>query len=107
VGAVAMKGNKGTGREAERSSAPAAEIVSVARLEIDDEIDTTPLDPASVAMEASDLVHEVSEAAERSDDADEAPETIQRHVQELDDDEDDEAEAGETIGQPVALKIKI
>ena len=102
AGAVAMKGNGR--REAERSSAPAAEVVSVARLEIDDEIDTTPLDPAaSVAMEASDLVHEVSEAAERSEDADEAPETIQRHVQELDDD-DDETEAGETIGQPVALK---
>ena len=106
------RGRRGRGRhegqrprEAERSSAPAAEVVSVARLEIDDEIDTTPLDPAaSVAMEANDLVHEVSEAAERSDDADEAPETIQRHVQELDDDDDDETEAGETIGQPVALK---
>jgi len=106
------RGRRGRGRhegqrprEAERSSAPAAELVSVARLEIDDEIDTTPLDPAAtVAMEANDLVHEVSEAAERSDDADEAPETIQRHVQELDDDDDDETEAGETIGQPVALK---
>ena len=106
------RGRRGRGRhegqrprEAERSSAPAAEVVSVARLEIDDEIDTTPLDPAAtVAMEANDLVHEVSEAAERSDDADEAPETIQRHVQELDDDDVDETEAGETIGQPVALK---
>ncbi len=92
-------------REVERSSAPAPEIVSVARLEIDDEIDTTPLDPAaSVAMEASDLMHEVSEPAERNEDADEAPETIERHVPELDDDDDDEADAGETVGQPVAMK---
>ncbi len=44
-GAVAMKGN---GRERpNEASAPAAEVVSVARLEIeDDEIDTTPCDPS-------------------------------------------------------------
>jgi ribonuclease E len=91
-------------REGERSGAPAPEIVSVARLEIDDEIDTTPLDPAaSVAMEASDLMHEVSEPAERPEDT-EAPETIERHMPNLDDDDDDETDAGETVGQPVAMK---
>jgi ribonuclease E len=93
-------------RESERGRTAAPETVSIARLEtVDDEIDTTPQDPAaSVAMEANDLVHEVSERAERHDDEDEAPETIVRNVQELDDDDDDADDTGETIGQPVAMK---
>ncbi len=80
----------------------------MARLEVvEDEIDTTPQDPAaSVAMEASDLVHEVSERAEQPEDPDDdAPETIVRNVPEHEDDDDDDAdEAGETVGQPVAMK---
>ena len=109
------RGRRGRGRhegqrprEAERGSVPAAETISVARLEVvEDEIDTTPQDPAaSVAMEASDLVHEVSERAEQSEDPDDdAPETIVRNVPEHEDDDDDDAdEAGETVGQPVAMK---
>jgi ribonuclease E len=108
------RGRRGRGRhegqrprEAERGSVPAAETISVARLEVvEDEIDTTPQDPAaSVAMEASDLVHEVSERAEQSEDPDdEAPETIVRNVVEHEDDDDDADEAGETVGQPVAMK---
>ena len=54
----------------------------------------------SVAMEASDLVHEVSEAAERKQDADdEAPERASGSVEEVE--EDDEADVIETVGQPV------
>ena len=108
------RGRRGRGRhegqrprEAERGSVPAAETISVARLEVvEDEIDTTPQDPAaSVAMEASDLVHEVSERAEQSEDPDDdAPETIVRNVPEHEDDDDDADEAGETVGQPVAMK---
>ena len=106
AGAVAMKGS---GRERPSAEAyRAAETISVARLEVvEDEIDTTPQDPAaSVAMEASDLVHEVSERAEQSEDPDDdAPETIVRNVPEHEDDDDDDAdEAGETVGQPVAMK---
>ena len=108
------RGRRGRGRhegqrprEAERGSVPAAETISVARLEVvEDEIDTTPQDPAaSVAMEASELVHEVSERAEQSEDPDDdAPETIVRNVPEHEDDDDDADEAGETVGQPVAMK---
>jgi ribonuclease E len=108
------RGRRGRGRhegqrprEAERGSVPAAETISVARLEVvEDEIDTTPQDPAaSVAMEASDLVHEVSERAEQSEDPDDdAPETIVRNVVEHEDDDDDADEAGDTVGQPVAMK---
>src|SRR5687767_9666576 len=57
------RGRRGRGRhegqgrrEVERSGVAAAETVSMARLEIEDEIDTTPREPGtSVAMEASDL----------------------------------------------------
>ena len=105
AGADAMKdsGRERLSAEAHR----AAETISVARLEVvEDEIDTTPQDPAaSVAMEASDLVHEVSERAEQSEDPDDdAPETIVRNVPEHEDDDDDADEAGETVGQPVAMK---
>ncbi|MET0157256.1 MAG: ribonuclease E/G, partial [Methyloceanibacter sp.] len=108
------RGRRGRGRhegqrprEAERGSVPAAETISVARLEVvEDEIDTTPQDPAaSVAMEASDLAHEVSERAEQSEDPDDdVPETIVRNVPEHEDDDDYADEAGETVGQPVAVK---
>ncbi|MEX1059488.1 MAG: ribonuclease E/G [Methyloceanibacter sp.] len=93
-------------RDVERSSAPAAETVSVARLEVEaeDEIDTTPQEAGgSVAMEASDLVHEVSERAERGEDRDdEAESSTVRNAPEEDDDDDDDAEQG--VGQPVAMK---
>ncbi|HEX7531867.1 MAG TPA: ribonuclease E/G [Methyloceanibacter sp.] len=100
-----QQGHRGGGEE---RASPAAEeteeAVAIARLEVedDDEIDTTPRDDtdSSVAMEASELVHEVSEPAE---------EGHVRSAPELsDDDEDgDEGEDGdqpETVGQPVALK---
>ena len=101
------QGREGQGRrDAERSSAPGAETVSVARLEVEpeDEIDTTPQEAGgSVAMQASDLVHEVSEAAERGEDRDdEAGSSTVRNAPEEDDDDDDDAEPG--FGQPVAMK---
>ena len=57
-------------RAAERPSVRAArraETLSVAKFEVEDEIDTTPREDEpspGVAMEASALVHEVSEPAE-------------------------------------------
>jgi ribonuclease E len=105
------RGRRGRGRyeepvrrDAERASAPAVEAISVAKLEVDDEIDTTPReDVPSVAMEAAELVHEVSEPAERAEDTEiEVAELTEvRTVPEPEDDED-EGEQGETIGQPVA-----
>ncbi|MGH6832982.1 MAG: ribonuclease E/G, partial [Methyloceanibacter sp.] len=103
------RGRRGRGRhegqgrrETERSGAAPAEPVSVAKFEIEDEIDTTPREPgASVAMEASDLVHEVSEPAEAEDPEGEAAEFTSRDAP---DPEDDDAEHGEIVGQPVALK---
>ncbi|HEX2447538.1 MAG TPA: Rne/Rng family ribonuclease [Methyloceanibacter sp.] len=106
------RGRRGRGRhdrprEGERTSAPAPESLQVARLEIDDEVDTTPQEEASsVVMEASDLVHEVSEPAERPEDAEGEVvevETIERNAPDPEDD-DDEAEHGEPVGQPVAVK---
>ena len=56
---------------------------------------------STVAMEASDLVHEVSEAAERRHDADdEVPDRVSGSVEEVE--EDDDADGVETVGQPVA-----
>ncbi|HEY6670577.1 MAG TPA: ribonuclease E/G [Methyloceanibacter sp.] len=105
------RGRRGRGRyeepvrrDAERASAPAVEAISVAKLEVDDEIDTTPREYVpSVAMEAAELVHEVSEPAERAEDTEiEAAELTEvRTVPEPEDDED-EGEQAETIGQPVA-----
>jgi ribonuclease E len=108
------RGRRGRGRyegqgrrEVERPGAAAAETVSVARLELEpeDEIDTTPQEPgASVAMEASDLVHEVSEPADPAEDPDgEAEELTVRSAPEPEEDDDD-AEHAETVGQPVAMK---
>ena len=55
---------------------------------------------STVAMEASDLVHEVSEAAERRQDADdEVPDRVTGSVEEVE--EDDESDAVETVGQRV------
>ncbi|HEX9751917.1 MAG TPA: ribonuclease E/G [Methyloceanibacter sp.] len=105
------RGRRGRGRhegqgrrEVERPGVAATETVSVARLEVEpeDEIDTTPRDPGpSVAMEASDLVHEVSEPAE-AEDPEEAAEFSVRNAPDPED--DDDAEHGEIVGQPVALK---
>ncbi len=103
------RGRRGRGRhegqgrrETERSGTAPAEPVSVAKFEIEDDIDTTPREPgASVAMEASDLVHEVSEPAEAEDPEGEAAEFTSRDAP---DPEDDDAEHGEIVGQPVALK---
>ncbi|MGA9603271.1 MAG: ribonuclease E/G, partial [Methyloceanibacter sp.] len=81
------------------------EPVSIAKFEVEDEIDTTPREeePSSgVVMEASSLVHEVSEPAEGGEaDVDEGP---LRSAPEptLDDEDDDDAEPA--VGQPVALK---
>src|SRR6266545_1850970 len=106
------RGRRGRGRyeepvrrDAERASAPAVEAISVAKLEFEDEIDTTPREDApSVAMEAAELVHEVSEPAERAQDTEsEAVELTEvRTAPEPEDDEDEGEEQAETIGQPVA-----
>ena len=63
------RGRRGRDRpdqQGHRGASPAAEEpIAIARLEVtDDEIDTTPRDNTTVAMEASDLVREVSEPAE-------------------------------------------
>jgi ribonuclease E len=86
-------------REAERPSAPVEEV-RIAKFEIqEDEIDTTPREdpPSSVAMEASDLVHEVSEPAGPAEDR--AAEAMT--APEVPDDDDDGEPA---VGQPVATK---
>ncbi|HZP08014.1 ribonuclease E/G [Methyloceanibacter sp.] len=123
------RGRRGRGRhggearrDAERPLAQEAEpVVGLAKFEVEDEIDTTPRedDPApSVAMEASELVHEVSEPAEPADelDAESTPPMDEKAegedaelrtphglVEEVEED-DDEVEAAEIVGQPVALK---
>ena len=104
------RGRRGRDRpdqQGHRGASPAAEEpIAIARLEVtDDEIDTTPRDNTTVAMEASDLVREVSEPAEYG-------ETDEGHVRSApepaaDDEDGEEGENGEqpqTIGQPVALK---
>ena len=98
------QGREGPRREAEHPSAAPAETVGIAKFEVgpDDEIDTTPRDDSpSVAMEASDLIHEVSEEVE--DHESEASELTVRSAPE-DDDDDDDAEQAEIVGQPVAMK---
>jgi ribonuclease E len=103
------RGRRGRGRyeepgrrEAQRPSAPAVEALAVAKLEVEDEIDTTPReDVPTVAMEASELVHEVSEPAQPAEDQDTVELTEVRTVPEPEDDED-EGEQAETVGQPVA-----
>ena len=105
------RGRRGRGRheaqgqrEAERPGAPETERASVATFEHEDEdeIDTTPREePPVVAMEASDLVHEVSERADAPEA--EAEVRLLPTAPESDDDDDD-VEAGEIVGQPVAMK---
>jgi ribonuclease E len=100
-------------RDAEHESVQAAEPVSIAKFEIEDEVDTTPREEEpspGVAMEASSLVHEVSEPAEPAEEieveqveADESPVPAAPASVEHDE-EDDDAEAAEIVGQPVALK---
>jgi ribonuclease E len=96
-------------REAERPSAAPVETVGIAKFEIepDDEIDTTPRDDtSSVAMEASDLVHEVSEPVAPAGDRERENETSELAVRSApeDDEDDDDAEQAEVVGQPVATK---
>ncbi|HTP37631.1 MAG TPA: ribonuclease E/G, partial [Methyloceanibacter sp.] len=93
-------------REVERPNAPLpAETLSVAKFEVEDEIDTTPREDEpspGVAMEANSLIHEVSEPADELETKDvslrSGPEPSD------DEDEDDDAEPAEIVGQPVALK---
>jgi ribonuclease E len=117
------RGRRGRGRhgaearrDTERAFAKDAEpAFSVAKFETEDEIDTTPREeePApSVAMEASELVHQVSEPAGEREET--APEELRAEgedaelstlpglVEEVE--EDDEVEPAEIVGQPVALK---
>jgi ribonuclease E len=108
------RGRRGRGRhegpgrkDVERPSAQASEPLPIAKFEVEDEIDTTPREEPSpsVAMEASDLVHEVSEPAGEVEDLE--TETMEvaesRAAPEPLDDEDD-PEPAEIVGQPVALK---
>ena len=103
-----QQGRRADGEE--RSSATAEEPIAIARLEVEDEIDTTPRDETgpTVAMEASELVHEVSEPAEPAEDVEaDIEESRVRTAPEPSDDEDEDGEDGEpveTVGQPVALK---
>jgi ribonuclease E len=95
--------HEGRGRnEGVRSSTPPVETVSVAKFEVeDDEIDTTPRE--SLAMEASDFVHEVSEPAEAVEEREaETAELTERNTPHAED--DDDGEAGQSVGQPVAMK---
>jgi ribonuclease E len=116
------RGRRGRGRrgsegrpETERGSEAAAPPLPIAKLEVEDEIDTTPREDEpspSVVMEASSLVHEVSEPAGPIEEIDaegeemEADEGAVRTAPELveDDDDDDDAEPAEIVGQPVARK---
>jgi ribonuclease E len=117
------RGRRGRGRaragesrgDAEHGGTQAAEPISIAKFEIDDEIDTTPRedDPSpGVAMEASALVHAVSEPAEPTEEVEAEAEEVEADkgpVRALpepveNDDDDDDAETAEIVGQPVALK---
>jgi len=87
-------------RDAERPSAQATEPLPIAKLEDEDEIDTTPREEEAspgVVMEASDLVHEVSEPAEPAEEVEADVEIDEGHVRTApdpasDDDDDDDAE---------------
>ena len=87
--------HKGRGGEPRGAESAAAESTP------EGEAPTEPSEAGStVAMEASDLVHEVSEAAERRQDADdEVPDRVIGSIEEVE--EDDEADAVETVGQRV------
>jgi ribonuclease E len=120
------RGRRGRGRpeprkeEAPRQEAAAPEPISIATFEFDDEdeIDTTPRDDgSSVAMEASDLVHEVSEPAEPDDDDhgdddhgdddhgdDDHAESVGQLVSTEDGSGEDAAERVESVGSEDALE---
>jgi ribonuclease E len=103
------RGRRGRGRQEgqgrrdeERSGAQPPEKASIARLEDEDEVDTTPQDAgSSVAMEASDLIHEVSEPT-GADDAE--TEVLELRPSAADLDEEEDADPAEIFGQPVAMK---
>ncbi|HEY6920013.1 MAG TPA: ribonuclease E/G, partial [Methyloceanibacter sp.] len=105
------RGRRGRGRyegrrDVEQASAPSPEPLPIARLEPDpdDEIDTTPREEGStVAMEASELVHEVSEPARPAEEPETAELIELRTVTKVEEDDDD-AEPAEIVGQPVAPK---
>jgi ribonuclease E len=105
------RGRRGRGRyegrrDVEQASAPSPEPLPIARLEPDphDEIDTTPREEGStVAMEASELVHEVSEPARPAEEPETAELIEVRTVTKVEEDDDD-AEPTEIVGQPVAPK---
>jgi ribonuclease E len=100
------RGRRGRGRadqpnHKERGGEPRGAESATAESTQEGEAPAEPREAGStVAMEASDLVHEVSEAAERRQDADdEAPDRVTGSVEEVE--EDDEADAVETVGQRV------
>ena len=100
------RGRRGRGRPDQashkgRGGEPRGAESSAAESTPEGEAPTEPSEAGStVAMEASDLVHEVSEAAERRQDADdEVPDRVTGSIEEVE--EDDEADAVETVGQRV------
>jgi ribonuclease E len=117
------RGRRGRGRHDGRRAggrqsqgAPESSHVSVARLEPEDEIDTTPREETetTVVLEEADLVHEVSEPAEPAEDlgADPAEDAQVERAEIIevagdpqpDEDDEDDDDPAETVGQPVALK---
>jgi ribonuclease E len=105
------RGRRGRGRgrpqgqarqdtDTDASNVAETETISVAKFDREDEIDTTPRDdPKSVAMRASDLVHEVSERADAPEG--EADDSVPFNAPEAEY-EDGDSEPGEIVGQPVA-----
>ncbi|HXG78348.1 MAG TPA: ribonuclease E/G [Methyloceanibacter sp.] len=104
------RGRRGRGRRrGSEQGGQAGAPASIARLEVDDEIDTTPRDEPvpNVVMEASELVHEVSEPVH---DRDEPEQDGDEDILELtpnrieEDEEEEDGEPVEIVGQPVAMK---
>ena len=100
------RGRRGRGRPDQashkgRGGEPRGAESSAAESRSEGEAPTEPSEAGStVAMEASDLVHEVSEAVERRQDADdEVPDRVIGSIEEVE--EDDEADSVETVGQRV------
>ena len=100
------RGRRGRGRPDQashkgRGGEPRGAESSAAESRSEGEAPTEPSEAGStVAMEASDLVHEVSEEAEHRQDADdEVPDRVAGSIEEVE--EDDEADAVETVGQRV------
>ena len=91
--------HKGRGGEPRDAESSAAESTPEGKDE------TEPSEAGStIAMEASDLVHEVSEAAEPRQEADdEVPDRVSGSVEEVE--EDDEADGVETVGQRVPTTV--